>query len=220
MQNEPDSKNAVRQHAAQVSAQVRRQNGHDQRVAAGVPCRRCWICFPENGKRDTRLPTKGVNNLEQPSSCSEPPKELSFSERALFLAEAGTPETAAALILGIPVQTFQEKVQESYGVSWSAVLERAKHKVKSDLISSAIRAARLGDWKPYLSLEKAGISLSLAEREDAATTAKPATSIAEIDEQLALLQNEIAEKQKAGSLNLGLTGFKGVKSGSSGDIEL
>jgi len=185
-------KNKTLQKAAKLSAQVRRQQGHDRRVAAGVPCRRCWICFPETGKRDTSLPNRPDQRaaaLAQPSPYSEPPKELSFSDRALPLAESGTPESAAALILGIPEQDFAAKVQEAYGVSWSAVLERAKHKVKSDLISSAIRAARLGDWKPYLSLEKAGISLSLAEREDSPAQTKQPTSIAEVDAELARLDN-------------------------------
>lgn len=193
MQNEADSKNAMLQNAAKLSAQVRRQQGHDRRVAAGLPCRRCWICFPETGKRDTSLPNRPDQRaavLAQPSPYSQDtPKELSFSDRALLLAESGTPESAAALILGIAEQDFGAKVQEAYGVPWSAVLERAKHKVKSDLISSAIRAARLGDWKPYLSLEKAGISLSLAEREENPTQAKQPTSIEEVDAELARLDN-------------------------------
>jgi len=185
--NQPEEKNAVRQHAANVSAQVRRQAGHDRRVAAGIPCRRCFICFPETGKRDTRLPTKPdarAAALAQPGPYSEPPKEQTFQDRVLPLAESGTVIEGAAIILGMTVEAFQEKVQEVYGVPWETVLIQSRHKVKAELISSAIRAAKLGDWKPYLALEKQGISLGLAEREESANQGKQPDSIEEIDAEL------------------------------------
>jgi hypothetical protein len=176
-----EQRRAALQSAARASAESRRLQGHNRRQAEGKPCKRCWICFPETGKRDSSLPRVAV------PAQSVPTAEQTFAEKALPLAEAGTPEAAAALILGLSAETFQVKVTEAYGVGWSAVLERAKHKVKSDLISSAIRAARAGDWKPYLSLEKAGVSLSLVEREEATTSEKQPTSIAEVDAELARL---------------------------------
>lgn len=187
---------SAKQRAAQVSAQARRQQGHDRRAAAGIPCRRCWICFPETGKRTTRPPTRPAAKLEQPSPYSEPPKkEPTFAERALLLAEAGTTLETAALIEGMETVVFQKKVEETYGVPWETVLERAKAKVKSDLIASAIRAARLGDWKAYLSLEKQGIKLSLVEREEEETAAKKEpTTLAEIEQRIAELRKENAEK--------------------------
>ena len=207
MSNEADRKAAL-QNAAKASAIARRLQGHNRRQAEGKPCKRCWICFPETGKGDSTLPRVAV------PAQSIPTAEQTFGEKALPLAEAGTPEAAAALILGLSAETFQAKVTEAYGVGWSAVLERAKHKVKSDLISSAIRAARAGDWKPYLSLEKAGVSLSLVEREEAATDERQPTSIAEVDAEL----DRLDAIEKSFGQNEKISG-KGVKV-ISRDIDL
>lgn len=208
---EQASQPSAKQRAAKVSAQARRQQGHDRRAAAGIPCRRCWICFPETGKRSTRPPTRPAAKLEQPSPYSEPPKkEPTFAERALLLAEAGTALETAALIEGEETEAFQKKVEETYGVPWETVLERAKAKVKSDLIASAIRAARLGDWKAYLSLEKQGIKLSLLEREEEETAKKEPTTLAEVEQRIEELQR--ANREKAGnSVNRDFTSFEGVE---------
>jgi len=129
----------------------------------------------------------------------------------MVLAEAGLPLEAAATVLGETEQSLSEKTQEAHGVPWVTLLERARAKVRADLISSAIRAARLGDWKPYLSLEKAGIQLSLIEKdeEEAAGKRQPQT-LAETEARIAELQRENAEKSKAGEVNPDLSSFEGV----------
>ena len=128
----------------------------------------------------------------------------------LVLAEAGTDEATAALITAEPVESFREKIQQTFGVPWATVLIRAQAKVRADLIASAIKAARLGDWKPYLSLEKAGIQLSLVEREETPATAPKPRTIAETEARIAELEKEIAEKKAAATRKLDLTGFEGV----------
>jgi hypothetical protein len=177
----------------QASHLARRLKRHQRHLIEGIQQEsNCKICYPPS-KSLERNPNSGSGEPSQsaPSVHSVVPTRPvdDWTLRAEQCARIDLSAEETAQLLGMDVPTFEAKVAEHYHFSWAQIRDRARLQERVELHDAAGKAAKRGDWRPFLSLFKLGLIRTSIVPKDARQNIDISQRIKELDQRIASLRN-------------------------------
>jgi hypothetical protein len=172
-----------------ASHRARRLKRHLRHLADGVQQEsNCKICFPpSNSVERNPDPSSGKPSESSPSAHAAIPTRPAqdWTVRADQCARVDLSAEETALLLGMDVPTFEAKVADHDHFSWAQIRDRARLQERVELHDAAGKAAKRGDWRPYLALLKQGLIKNPVVPKDSKQNADVAQRIKDLDQRIA-----------------------------------